>query len=104
LADLSVYLDALISTAQTLANQTDELKSELDTITQQWTELSSTWTGVAASAFEPPWDEWHYGAVTVMALLEDHAETLRFCAAAYAAHEQSATEAVRAIHRPGSSL
>ena len=100
---LSVKLEAMISSAQTLANQADELKAELDSITQQWGELSSTWTGAAASAFDPPWDEWHYGAVTVMALLHDHAETLRFSAAAYASHEQGATQAVQSIHVPGSS-
>jgi WXG100 family type VII secretion target len=104
LADLSVELEAMISTAQTLATQADELKAELDSITQQWGELSATWTGAAASAFEPPWEEWHYGAVTVMALLEDHADTLRYFAAAYAAQDQSATQAVQSIHVPGSSL
>lgn len=99
---LSVKLEAMISSAQTLADQADELKDELDSITHEWGELSSTWTGVAASAFDPPWDEWHYGALTVTALLHDHAETLRFCAAAFAEQERNATQAVRSIVVPTS--
>ena len=99
---LSVKLEAMISSAQTLADQAEALKGELDSITHEWGELSSTWTGVAASAFDPPWDEWHYGALTVTALLHDHAETLRFCAAAFAEQERNATQAVRSIVVPTS--
>ena len=94
---LSVKLEALISSAQTLADHAEALKGELDSITHEWGELSSTWTGIAASAFDPPFDEWHYGAVTVAALLADHAETLRFSATAFAEHEGNAAQAVRSL-------
>ena len=94
---LSVKLEAMISSAQTLADQAEALKGELDSITRQWGELSSTWTGVAASAFDPPFDEWHYGAVTVAALLADHAQALQFTAAAFAEHDGNAAKAVRSL-------
>ena len=61
-AELRMQLDAMVTTAQFLGNQADELKAELESITKEWGELSATWTGVAASAFDPPFDEWHYGA------------------------------------------
>jgi uncharacterized protein YukE len=52
---LSVKLEAMISSAQTLADQADELKGELDSITREWGELSSTWTGVATRSLD--WDQ-----------------------------------------------
>lgn len=67
-AELRMKLEAMVSAAQFLATQGDELQAELDAITRDWRELSSTWTGVAASAFDPPWDEWHWGAKTVTAI------------------------------------
>ena len=100
----SANLEAMVSTEQRLADQSQQLKAELDSITHEWGELASTWTGVAASAFDPPFDDWRYGAVTVTALLRDHAETLRFCAAAFAEQERNAAQAVRSIVVPKSPL
>lgn len=89
--------EAMVSTAQILANQADELKAELDSITREWGELSSTWTGVAASAFDPPFEEWRYGAVTVTALLADHSEMLLRCVAAMVENEHNSAQALRSV-------
>jgi WXG100 family type VII secretion target len=100
-AVLAMKLEAMVSTAQFLANQADELQSELDSITGEWRELSSTWTGAAASAFDPPWDEWHYAAVTVTAILQEHSDLLMRTVALMAEHESTAAHALGAVPPKG---
>jgi ESAT-6 family protein len=94
---LAMKLEAMVSTAQFLANQADELHAELDSITSDWQELSSTWTGVAASAFDPPWDEWHYGAQTAVAILQEHSDLLMRSVALMVEHESTAASALGAV-------
>ena len=76
--ELSRYGEKLAASAPTfdplaeaLADEPTFVDETLDAITRDWRELSSTWTGVAASAFDPPWDEWHWGAKTVTAILQE---------------------------------
>ncbi len=101
---VAMKLEAMVSTAQVLANQADELHAELDSFTRDWRELSSTWTGVAASAFDPPWIEWHYGAQTTVAILQEHSDLLMRSVALMAQHESTAASALGAIAGKGLSL
>jgi WXG100 family type VII secretion target len=101
---LAMNQEAMVSTAQFLANQAEELHSELDGITRHWRELSSTWTGVAASAFDGPWDEWHYGAWTAVAILQEHSYLLMRALALTLEHEGTAASALGAVAGKGSSL
>ncbi|WP_224111812.1 MULTISPECIES: WXG100 family type VII secretion target [Mycobacterium avium complex (MAC)] len=57
-----MQLEAMASAAHILTNQADGLSSELDSIADDWRNLSSTWQGAAASDFQPAWNEWHQGA------------------------------------------
>src|SRR5262249_30577931 len=96
-ADLRTQLAAMESPAQFRANQGDELQAELAAITRDWRELSSTWTGVAASAFDPPWDEWHWGAKTVTAILQECSDLLMRSAALMVGNESTAAHALGAV-------
>ena len=96
-AELRMRLDAMVTTAQFLGNQADELKAELESITKEWGELSATWTGVAASAFDPPFDEWRYGAVTVTSILAEESRLLSSAAAAMAANEDNSAQVLRSV-------
>ena len=53
-----------------------------------WQDLVATWTGRAASAYEPAWDEWHDGAKTVVAILQEHSNLLQQAVAMAVADEQ----------------
>jgi WXG100 family type VII secretion target len=103
-AELRMKLEAMVSAAQFLANQGDELQAELDAITRNWRELSSTWTGAAASAFDPPWDEWHWGAKTVTAILQECSDLLMRSAALMAENESNAAHALGAVAEKGPRL
>ncbi|VAZ71745.1 hypothetical protein LAUMK4_00613 [Mycobacterium persicum] len=87
-----------------LTNQADELKDELDSITRQWRELSSTWTGVAASAYQPPWQEWYSGAATAAATLEEHSQLLMRSVDLMLDHENTAAKAFEALYRKGPAV
>ena len=93
-AELRMQLEAMVSAAHFLASQADELKAELGSITAIWGELSSTWTGAAASAFDPPFDEWHYGAVTVTSILEEESRLLISTTAVMAENETTSAQAL----------
>src|SRR5579884_2970479 len=96
-AELRMQLDAMVITAQFLGKQADELQAELDSITKEWAEVSTTWTGVAASAFDPPFDEWHYGAITVVSILAEESRLLSSAAAAMAANEGNSAQALSSV-------
>jgi WXG100 family type VII secretion target len=102
--ELSMNLESMASTVHVLANQADELQEELDSVTRAWNELSSTWTGVAASSFDPPWDEWHDGAKTVTSMLHERAHLLTRALALMAEHEGTGARALGAVPQQGSAL
>ncbi|UGT91272.1 WXG100 family type VII secretion target [Mycobacterium ostraviense] len=97
-------LEAMASAAHVLANQADELQEELDSITCDWCELSSTWTGVAASAFEPPWEEWHAGDVKSAEILSEHSQLLMQSLDLMLDHESAAVKAFEALYRKGPAV
>jgi len=96
-AELTMRLEAMASAAHVLANQADDLQAELESIARDWQELSETWTGVAASAFEPPWEEWHRGAVTVADILSEHSRLLLRSLDMMLDHENIAARAFAAL-------
>ncbi|MEE3751450.1 WXG100 family type VII secretion target [Mycobacterium intracellulare] len=95
--ELTMRLEAMASAAQILTNQADDLHAELESITRDWSDLSSTWRGVAASAFQPPWDEWHQGATAVARLLSEHSQLLLRSLDLMLDHETVAAKAFAAL-------
>jgi WXG100 family type VII secretion target len=102
--ELRIHLKEMAATAHFLANQADELKAELDAIVRDWDGLASTWTGVAASAFRPPFEEWHDGALTITSILSEESRLLMITTAAMAENEQASAHALASIRVDGSAL
>ena len=73
---ISMEVEHTVSTAQAVGNRADDLRAELDRLARDWQQLSSTWTGVAASAYTPPWREWHEAATVLMHSLREMSELL----------------------------
>jgi WXG100 family type VII secretion target len=102
--ELRIHLEEMAATAHFLANKADEFKAELDTIVREWDELASTWTGAAASAFRPPFEEWHDGALTITSILAEESRLLTVTVAAMAENEQASARALASIPVDGSTL
>ncbi|MGB3485243.1 MAG: WXG100 family type VII secretion target [Mycobacterium sp.] len=98
---LQAQLEALATTADSLADQADQLENELAQIVQHWNDLSAKWTGKAASAFEPPWNDWHDGAKVVASILAEESELLRQSVALLVEHETNAQNAIGGVYRSG---
>lgn len=69
LTELRVDTDEAFKCAQAIANQAVELHDELEQLTKKWDDMSQTWQGIAASAYEPAWDKWHENATKVVQAL-----------------------------------
>ncbi|ORB57836.1 WXG100 family type VII secretion target [Mycobacterium persicum] len=102
--ELTTRLEAMASPAQILANQSDDLKAKLDSITDDWRALSASWRGIAASAFQPPWEEWHQGATAVAAILSEHSQRLLRSLDLMLDHETIAAKAFEALTAADPSL
>lgn len=98
---LRVQGEAMATTAQFLAQQADDLDNELGDITSRWNELSSTWTGKAASAYEPAWDEWHDNAQKVVAILHEHSDLLKQALSMALEHESQASSQLGSVAPDG---
>lgn len=94
---LTMQLEAMASAAHILTNQADGLSGELDSIADDWRNLSSTWQGAAASDFQPAWDEWHQGAKAVATLLSEHSQLLLRSLDLMLDHETIAARAFAAL-------
>jgi WXG100 family type VII secretion target len=73
---LAMQTEVTASAAQFLRDQCEGLGRELGAIARCWDELSAKWTGIAGSAYEPAWGDWHRDAQTVTAILAEHSELL----------------------------
>ncbi len=87
-AQLCLAAACLEDTAQRL---TDGLSSVGDEAAQL---LGSDWTGGAASAYAPAWDDWHSGAVQIVEGLRRMSELLTIAGKEYAKTDESASGAL----------
>ncbi|WP_255377900.1 MULTISPECIES: WXG100 family type VII secretion target [unclassified Mycobacterium] len=97
-------LETMASAAQILANKAEDLQAELDSITSAWRDLFASWQGVAASAYGPPWEEWHQGATAVASLLSEHSHSLLRSLELMLDHETLAARAFAALNSKSSTL
>ena len=91
---LGVDTSEAFATAQSLGNHAEELREQLQQLTREWDDLSHGWIGAAASAFAPPWQEWHEGATKLTELL---AESSRRLAKAAVLSEEQDSDAAQAL-------
>jgi len=83
-----IQTETMSTTSAFLANQADDLERELTNINRRWQDLLTTWTGRAASAYEPAWGDWYDAAKTVTAILQEHSGLLQQAVAMAVADEQ----------------
>jgi WXG100 family type VII secretion target len=91
---LGVDTSEAFATAQSIRNHAEELRDELEQLTRGWDDLSHSWIGAAASAFNPPWEEWHEGASQLVAVLADTADKLARAAVAYDEQDSASASAL----------
>ncbi|MEU9805001.1 WXG100 family type VII secretion target [Mycobacterium sp. NPDC050853] len=72
----SAQTSEMLAASDLAADAANDLKGELERLTQVWEDLSGTWDGRAASAFRPEWDEWTAGATKVIEALSGAAKLL----------------------------
>lgn len=101
---LHANVSMLVSSSLVLARYTEELDAELSRIAARWSDLRASWSGVAASRYEPSWEDWHNSARTVTSVLSETAKFLATAANAYAEQERCNTEQVDDVHRDAESM
>lgn len=98
---LMVNSGAAFNTGQAVLGQAVELREELDRLGHEWEDLSGSWSGKAASAYTPAWQDWHEGAVKLLNTLSDLSEKLCRAAADY---EQTDGEAAGTLGAAGGQI
>jgi WXG100 family type VII secretion target len=91
---LEVDADLAFNTSHNVSNDAEELRAELAGLAREWGNVSHGWSGAAASAFTPIWEEWHDGATT---LVEALAESSRRLAQAAVLYEEQDTTSAHAL-------
>jgi WXG100 family type VII secretion target len=91
---LKVDADDAFNTSHSLSNDAEELREELTHLSQEWDNLSHGWSGVAASAFAPAWEDWHRGAARI---IETLAESSRRLAQAAVLYEAADTDSAQSL-------
>jgi WXG100 family type VII secretion target len=86
---LNVDVEQAFSAAHAISNDAVDLQGELTALERDWENLSSGWTGAAASAYLAAWTEWHDGATTLVDSLSDLAQKVGHAAADYAEQDAS---------------
>jgi WXG100 family type VII secretion target len=80
---LRVDADAAFNASHAVSNEAEELREELSRLSREWDSLSHGWSGVAASAFAPAWEEWHEGAARIVEALAESSRRLAQAAVLY---------------------
>jgi WXG100 family type VII secretion target len=98
---LRVDADTAFTTSHGVSNEADELREELARLSREWDNLSHGWSGVAASAFAPAWEEWHEGAARIVEAL---AESSRRLAQAAVLYEERDNNSAQMLGRTGNGI
>lgn len=92
MAELKVDAALTLDTSHGVNGAADELRAELGRIARGWDDISSKWSGAAASAFASQWEDWHDGATRLVEILAESTRRLGHAAATYQDREnRSAT-------------
>lgn len=80
---LTVDADAAFNASRALSNDAEELRDELVNLAAEWKNVTHGWTGVAASAYAPLFDEWRDNAQELIDSLGESARCLAEAAVLY---------------------
>jgi WXG100 family type VII secretion target len=94
---LKVDVAETLTTSQVVSDDADELRAELARLSREWDNVASGWSGAAASAFAPLWDEWHDGAAKLVETLAESCRRLERSAVAYEEQESGSADLLRIV-------
>jgi WXG100 family type VII secretion target len=89
---LRVDADAAFNTSHVVSNEAEELREGLARLSREWDNLSHGWSGVAASAFTPAWEEWHEGFARIVEVLAESSRRLSQAAVLYEERDNNSAE------------
>jgi WXG100 family type VII secretion target len=73
------------------------LRAELATLSREWDNVISGWSGAAASSYAALWEEWHDGAAKIVETLAKSSRLLERAAVRYDEQETTSARSVRNI-------
>lgn len=94
MGELMVNSAGVFDVAHAMSNQAQELRDELNQLSNEWDCLAHSWSGVAAASFTPAWENWYEGAAKLVEALVDRADRLGRAAVAYEEQDDDAAGAV----------
>jgi len=89
---LRVDADAAFNTSHVVSNEAEELREGLARLSREWDNLPHGWSGVAASAFTPAWEEWHEGSARIVEVLAESSRRLSQAAVLYEERDNNSAE------------
>ena len=92
-------MDAAFSAAKSVQADAEDLRDGLQELAYDWQNLSQGWSGAAASAYSPLFDEWHDGAATLISALEESSSKLAEAAVRYQEENSGSADSIAATAR-----
>ena len=89
---LRVDADEAFNTSHVVSNEAEDLREELACLAREWDTLSHGWSGVAASALTPAWEEWHEGAARIVEALAESSRRLAQAAVLYEERDNNSAQ------------
>lgn len=93
---LEVNAEAAFNASHAVGNDAEELREELASLAQEWTNVTHGWSGAAASAYAPLFEDWHEGAEKLIESLAESARRLTEAAVRYQEQDTTSAESVTA--------
>jgi WXG100 family type VII secretion target len=86
-----------LETSGVVGDDAEELRSELARIAREWDDVSSGWSGAAATAYASLWEEWREGAAKLVEILAESTRRLEHAAVAYDGQEVRSATTLRSV-------
>ncbi|MCF6387907.1 WXG100 family type VII secretion target [Mycobacterium sp. MBM] len=96
---LEVDTDAAFSTSRSVSADAEELREGVAELSHEWANVSRGWSGAAASAYSPLFQEWQEGAARLVESLAESANLLAEAAVRYQHQDTASSESVDATAR-----
>jgi len=96
---LEVDTDAAFNTSHSMSTDAEELREGVSELSRDWANVSRGWSGAAASAYSPLFQEWQEGASKLVESLAESASLLAEAAVRYQEQDTASSESVAATAR-----
>lgn len=96
---LEVDTDAAFNTSRAVSTDAEELREGLVELSHEWANVSRGWSGAAASAYTPLFQEWEEGASKLVESLAESAHLLAEAASRYQEQDSVSAESVATTAR-----